>query len=237
VSAAACTEVTTVDNAVTVTSHTITVAETINEEHRLARCAAESAVQHAIRCGELLHDQKEHHIARGEFDAWIAKNCTFKRATAYSYIKLYKLSSSDALDDSDAGEHVVLAAIRHLFPSGRQPIVPKKRITTTALVLPAHVEEGGHDDDVADGDAGQLSESAVELRASASMMTVDEALTVLRQNAIEGDGTFTTLVSRVQSRRAQVTKLRNKLQQAEKALSETEARAIEAAMQSRAAQQ
>jgi len=86
---------------------TTPTAEAINREHRLARQCAESAVAHAVRCGQLLAETKAS-LPRGQFDNWIEQNCEFKRATAYNYIKASK--SSTALDGS---------ALRHLFPSGR----------------------------------------------------------------------------------------------------------------------
>jgi hypothetical protein len=84
-------------------------ADQVNEAHRLARTSAESAVQYAIRCGELLAEVKAQ-LPRGKFDGWVTENCDFERTTAYNYLKLSK--SSNALDGS---------AIRHLFPSGRRP--------------------------------------------------------------------------------------------------------------------
>lgn len=61
-------------------------AAQINEAHRLARQHAESAVQYAIRCGELLMQQKSK-LRHGEFQAWIEANCEFAYATAARYMK------------------------------------------------------------------------------------------------------------------------------------------------------
>ena len=41
-------------------------AEDVNEAHRLARSCAENAVQHAIRCGELLLAKKAELESRGK---------------------------------------------------------------------------------------------------------------------------------------------------------------------------
>lgn len=78
----------------------VPTAKEVNDAHRLARAAAETAVQHAIRCGKLL-TAKRATLDRGEFDKWIESHCEFGRSMAYNYIKASK--SSNALDDSGRG--------------------------------------------------------------------------------------------------------------------------------------
>jgi hypothetical protein len=51
-------------------------AKNINEAHRLARASAETAVEHAIRCGQMLAAKKAD-LPHGEFQAWVDKNCDF----------------------------------------------------------------------------------------------------------------------------------------------------------------
>lgn len=97
----------------------VPTAKDINEAHRLARASAETAVEHAIRCGQLLATKKAA-MARGEFDGWVEQHCEFGRATAYNYMKASK--SSNALDGS---------AIRHLFPSGKPGAKPGKPQSNT----------------------------------------------------------------------------------------------------------
>ena len=94
------------DYADTVPTRIADVIVFINDQHRLAQARAADAVKHAVACGEALIVAKKT-VARGQFDAWIATNCKFSRATAYLYIKA---RSSNALDGT---------ALRHLFPSGR----------------------------------------------------------------------------------------------------------------------
>ena len=91
-----------------VTNMTSPAAVAINAEHRLARVSAESAIQHAIRAGRLLMEQKVS-LRHGEFLDWVSANCEFKYATANRYIRA-------AREKSHAVE---LSALRHLFPSGR----------------------------------------------------------------------------------------------------------------------
>jgi hypothetical protein len=47
----------------------ITAATAINEEHRLAHLGAASAVQHAVKCGQLLAEQKKA-CGHGAFLVW-----------------------------------------------------------------------------------------------------------------------------------------------------------------------
>jgi N6-adenosine-specific RNA methylase IME4 len=63
-------------------------AQEINTEHRLARASAEDAVQHAIRCGELLTKQKPA-IGHGKFTSWVESNCEFGIRRAQAYMKAY----------------------------------------------------------------------------------------------------------------------------------------------------
>lgn len=85
----------------------IATAKQINEQHRLAVGSAETAIEHAIMCGQMLVDKKVS-LAHGEFQEWIAKNCEFAYSTGARYMKV--ASSTDAVN---------LSAIRHIFPSGK----------------------------------------------------------------------------------------------------------------------
>jgi hypothetical protein len=62
------------------------LAEDINREHNLARNYAETAIKHAVRCGELLTAKKAE-LPHGSFQAWVAANCEFKYSTAARYMK------------------------------------------------------------------------------------------------------------------------------------------------------
>jgi hypothetical protein len=82
------------------------VIQEINETHQLVRSSAENVVKYAIKCGELLLEQKKC-LQHGEFGKWIATNCVFSQATANIYMKA--AGNPNALGNS----------LRHLFPSGR----------------------------------------------------------------------------------------------------------------------
>jgi ParB-like nuclease family protein/DUF3102 family protein len=63
------------------------LAAEIQAEHDRALEAAHSAVEHAARCGELLLQAKDQ-AAHGEWQAWVAKHCTFSLRTAQGYMRL-----------------------------------------------------------------------------------------------------------------------------------------------------
>jgi hypothetical protein len=174
------------DTAITVTNNITTdaIAEKINEEHRLAHSAAETAVAHAVRCGQLLIQQRKA-MNHGEFMPWVKKNCEFSHATANRYMK------------AGQNPHAVGISLRHLFPSGRKPNGSR-----------AVVREVGVDE------------------SAASKMTIDDAMCALRRNHVPS---YSPLLYGVTNGRAQVTKLRNKLRDAEKKLAEAEKAVIAAA--------
>ena len=70
-------------------------AQAVNEAHRLARSSAESAVQYAVRCGELLSEIKaagkaDGSIPHGKWQEWVEANCDFSCETARKYIQASK---------------------------------------------------------------------------------------------------------------------------------------------------
>ncbi len=83
------------------------LAAEINAEHDAAHRDAETAVQHAVRCGEQLLTVKAS-LKHGEFMLWIEKNCQFEQSTATRYMK--------AAHQIATG--VGISSIRGLFPSG-----------------------------------------------------------------------------------------------------------------------
>src|SRR5580700_11791860 len=60
-------------------------ADEINHEHDLAHAAAESAMEHAVRCGELLIKQKKG-MRHGEWVTWVEANCAFSLDSANHYM-------------------------------------------------------------------------------------------------------------------------------------------------------
>lgn len=78
-------------------------AEQINEAHRLARQHAETAVQQAIRCGELLIAKKAA-LQHGEFGAWVQANCEFSYSSARAYMQAAEKQNDSALAFSSLRE-------------------------------------------------------------------------------------------------------------------------------------
>jgi hypothetical protein len=83
-------------------------ADAINQEHALARSHADSAIRHAIRCGELL-TAKKRELAHGNFTPWVTANCEFQYSTAARYMKAAKQSSTG----------VEISTLSEVFASGR----------------------------------------------------------------------------------------------------------------------
>lgn len=67
-----------------------TAADEIDEAYRLACEAAESSVDHAIRCGELLIAQKKR-LRHGEFQSWVDTNLVMSYDTAARWMRMARL--------------------------------------------------------------------------------------------------------------------------------------------------
>lgn len=65
------------------------LAAEINREHKAAQDAARSALEHAIRAGELLIQAKEG-IAHGEWGKWLQDNVEVSERTAQAYMRTAK---------------------------------------------------------------------------------------------------------------------------------------------------
>lgn len=90
------------------------VVDKINEEHRLAYTAAATsqaekarAIDHAIRCGQLLLEQKAR-LEHGDFQPWIEAHCRFAYSTAARYMTAARRIS----------QGVEISSLTGLFPSG-----------------------------------------------------------------------------------------------------------------------
>ncbi len=80
-------------------SHLAELSTAINQSHELATGAAESALLHAKRTGELLVEAKSQ-IDHGDWLAWLAANCEVSTRQAQRYIKVAtdweRISKNDA---------------------------------------------------------------------------------------------------------------------------------------------
>ena len=84
-----------------------TLPARINAEHALAQQCAETAVQHAVRCGQLLLEVKGG-LKHGEYEKWVSENCRFAVSTA----RLYTTAAKQIANG------LAISSIRGLFPSG-----------------------------------------------------------------------------------------------------------------------
>jgi hypothetical protein len=93
-------------------------AKKINEEHRLARSCAETAVDHAIRCGEML-------IQVGADQMWIERHTEVAWSTAKRYMSAAKKKA----------QGIPFESLRHCFPSGKKvaPAAEKRGSEATAV--------------------------------------------------------------------------------------------------------
>jgi hypothetical protein len=74
----------------------VRLAEEIREEHGKALTAARTAVDHAVRCGQLLAEAKEN-VPHGEWGGWLDENFPASRRTAQGYMRLAQASETQAL--------------------------------------------------------------------------------------------------------------------------------------------
>lgn len=63
------------------------VANEIRAEHEACERSARSAVEHAIRAGQLLEEVKAH-LRHGEWLPWLTKNVPFSQQTANAYMRI-----------------------------------------------------------------------------------------------------------------------------------------------------
>lgn len=98
-----------VSNSAIVESGALAIAA-INNAHLMVRESVATAVQHGIRCGQLLLEQKAR-LKHGNFCAWIDKHCDFQYSTAARYMR--------AAEQNSTG--VEISNLSGLFPSGRAP--------------------------------------------------------------------------------------------------------------------
>jgi|SRR5215211_1274338 len=90
------------------------LAAEINAEHRACEAAAVSAVEHAIRCGELLLDAKER-SSHGGWLKWLSANCEVSSRHAQRYMQLAK--DQGAIDATRVSDLSLRGAMRQLRES------------------------------------------------------------------------------------------------------------------------
>lgn len=93
------------------------IAAQINAEHSKAVTAAETALNHAFRVGELLTEAKEK-IIHGEWLPWITQNLSFGDRQARKYMQLAKERATIQANRNCNSDLGIDAAIRLLSGKG-----------------------------------------------------------------------------------------------------------------------
>lgn len=153
-------------------------AEEINQEHRLARSKAESAVQHAIRCGELLMRQKAE-LKHGEFKPWIETNCEFSYQSARVYMNATRqkdrgLSFSSLAQALGYGEETPPPAQQTTLPIDPPPATSTPPPDFSTLDL-SDESDGATVGDVASAPTSLLASALRETRELEEMLRVAAA--------------------------------------------------------------
>lgn len=203
------------------------VVTEINYEHRMARESAATAVQHAIRCGQLLVEQKAR-LKHGQFNDWLRSHCEFERSTATRYM----------LAARKIAQGVAISNLSGLFPSGRIPkpgsiehVAQMLGVSTalmrkTARILREHPERFKELEDGSSTTDAVYSE--LYSKADEDEITAKDAIEILG-----ADFNYHQMISRYRGHRNVVGKLRNKLEKAQVELAEAEKVLIQAALQKR----
>jgi hypothetical protein len=137
-------------------------AADINDAHQCAQESAANAVEHAIRCGQLLL-AKQDQVGHGGFHAWIEANCDFALSTAKRYITAAKKKATG----------VAVPSLSGIFPSG-QPGAKSKSDSpkgAVSVLKPKGTEETG-----ADRPAAPVSHPAPAPKATQKQQSEPELL-------------------------------------------------------------
>ncbi len=212
---------------ITASTAAATIAAEINTAHALATGCAKEAVQHAIRCGELLIEQKKA-LAHGEFSKWIEIHCAFAYSTAARYMR--------AAEQNSTG--VEISSLSAIFPSGasgaKRRINTDRKTSAVTEVTPARHERELR---VVEGDAPLMSGAPSFERGPASSVGVDVALKGLKAAVLARQMRSPACVGQLPEARATVTRLRNQLARAELTLAELEKQVLTAYRELKAGQQ
>lgn len=109
----------------------VPTAKNINEAHRMARSTAESAVEWAVKCGELLKAKKDE-VGHGHWESWVEKNCDFTPRSASAYIKV-------AAKQAQIGSALPISSIRQALEEDR----PKLKTNSPKRAVSVMNPEGG----------------------------------------------------------------------------------------------
>jgi hypothetical protein len=117
--------------------HNTKYAEAINREHDQAQMHAQTAIDHAIRCGELLIAMKKR-LKHGEFQDWVKAHCCFSHDTCNVYMRATRKKTRGLVFSSLAA----LLAYERSEKRGRPEKFIRQHLITPDFGLPE-----GHDAD------------------------------------------------------------------------------------------
>lgn len=92
------------------------IAFQINREHELFESSMKSSIEHAIRCGELLAEQKAK-LKHGEWIPWVENNCELSHSMANKYMKI--ASNSERVPNLDT-ENSLRGILKLLAKNNRE---------------------------------------------------------------------------------------------------------------------
>lgn len=131
----------------------VPTAKEVNEQHALARATAETAVQHAIKCGQMLARKKEE--LGGRFADWVTTHCEFGKSSAYAYMKVAAKSPQALEDFRSIQEALGYERQKEASPkASRSPELTATATDSRALEKPASVS------DVKPGEPASVAESS-----------------------------------------------------------------------------
>ncbi len=92
----------------------------INQEHELFIYSQRSAIEHAVRCGQLLCEQKAR-LKHGEWIPWVKEHCGFSEDMAQRYMRLALNTARVRYLDSASSIRAALLLLAEPKPKEEEP--------------------------------------------------------------------------------------------------------------------
>ena len=129
-------------NAITTTDYTAldlpSLAFAIVSENACAIRTAKTAVDHAIRCGEMLIAAKAK-VPHGEWESWLEENAEVSLRTSQRYMRLASNTTSVSLLDGDMGIAEALEMISTPTAPKTDPVAKPKTEKPAVVVVEAEI--------------------------------------------------------------------------------------------------
>jgi hypothetical protein len=90
------------------------LSDRINAAHAASLAMANNALDHAMRCGDLLAEAKAV-CGHGHWAEWVAKNCTFSLRTAQQYLRMSKNRPVIEASNAHRGAHLPVCEAQKLI--------------------------------------------------------------------------------------------------------------------------